>query len=149
MMSSLKQFNDMVAAGDPLLLPNKRLVVTFLELAFDNQIESAMALLSPDVQWWVLGRSPALKVSGDKNREQVEKLLRSVAKAVPQGMTIALHSLTAEAERVAVEVEAEGLWLNGKPYRNRYHFLMHVRDDRICSVREYMDTLHLYELMQG
>ena len=33
--------------------------------------------------------------------------------------------------------------VNGTLYHNRYHFLFEVRDGRIRSVKEYLDTLHV------
>lgn len=149
MSFDLQMYEALLQSQDAQLAQNKRLVAEFLGLVFNNQIEPVLSRLSPDVGWWVIGRSSALKVSGEKNREQVEKLLHAVARALPQGMHIELLSLTAEAQRVAAEVQAEGRWVNGKLYQNRYHFLFELGDGRISRVHEYMDTLHLFEVMQN
>ncbi len=139
---------DAVAAN-PQLAANKQLALEFLQLAFTNQVDAALQKLAPDAQWWVIGRSERLKVSGSKNRAQIERLLLGVARAVPQGMRIELGHVTAEQDRVAVEIAADGVWVNGRPYRNHYHFLLQLRGGMICGIREYMDTLHLLEVMQG
>ena len=50
--------------------------------------------------------------------------------------------LTAEGDRVAVEAESYAKMKNGKTYQNTYHFLFIVRDGKIQSVKEYLDTIH-------
>jgi uncharacterized protein len=49
---------------------------------------------------------------------------------------------TAEGDRVAVETESYTELKNGRVYNNLYHFLFTVRDDKIASVKEYLDTEH-------
>lgn len=149
MTSMNDSLSSPASAANPQLAHNKRLVTEFLELAFANRVDETLLRLAPDVRWWVIGRSPALKVSGEKDGPQIERLLRSVARAVPGGMKLTVHSLTAEDDRVSAEVEAEGTWVNGRDYRNRYHFMIRLRDGLIISVHEYMDTLHLFEVMQN
>jgi ketosteroid isomerase-like protein len=128
---------------------NKQLSLEFLQLAFANRTTEAIAMMHPDLTWWVSGDPERLKVSGLKNRAQAERLLHGVARAVPGGMKILIQGVTAEGNRVAVEIEADGAWHDGRRYRNRYHFMIEVREGKIAGVREYMDTLHLYELSQA
>ena len=55
------------------------------------------------------------------------------------------------------EVQTYGVWQglvtigvsydNGKTYQNTYHFLLVVRDGKIQSVREYLDTIHANEVL--
>ena len=56
-----------------------------------------------------------------------------------------IKGITAEGDRVAVEVESYGKFGNGKIYQNHYHFLFEVREGKIQAVREYLDTQHLKE----
>ena len=127
---------------------NTRLVVKFLEHAFANQVESALAMLTDDATWWVSGNPERLKVAGLKQRAQIERLLKSVARMVPAGMQVTMKGTTAEGDRVAVEAAAEGVWINGRIYRNNYHFLFELRDGAIMEVREYMDTLQVLDILQ-
>ncbi len=126
---------------------NKQLALAFLNLAFANRTEEALRMMSDDASWWVAGSADRLKVAGNKNRMQIERLLKAVARAVPNGMRTLVHGVTAEDDRIAIEVEAEGIWSNGKPYHNRYHFLIRIREGLIQEVREYMDTLHLFDVL--
>ena len=34
----------------------------------------------------------------------------------------------------------------GRQYRQEYHFLMRIRGEHICEVREYLDTLHVHDV---
>ena len=55
-------------------------------------------------------------------------------------------SLTAEADRVAAEVESYAPLVNGKVYNNHYHMLFEIRDGKITVVKEYADTAHAREV---
>ena len=130
------------------LQENKQLARVFLEHAYANRMEAALALLTQDASWWVLGDPAQLRVAGERDVAGIERLLRGIARAVPGGMRPLFHAITAEEDRVAVEAEAHADFANGKPFHNRYHFLIRVREGAICEVREYMDTLHAYQISQ-
>ncbi|HKZ72625.1 MAG TPA: nuclear transport factor 2 family protein [Steroidobacteraceae bacterium] len=60
------------------------------------------------------------------------------------GLKMTVKSLIAEGDKVAVEFESYGPLRNGRVYNNEYHGLFTLRDDRICAVREYLDTQHVF-----
>jgi len=55
-----------------------------------------------------------------------------------------VKGMVAEGDKVAVEVESLGTLRNGRVYNNEYHTLLTIRDDKICAVREYLDTFHVH-----
>ena len=59
-------------------------------------------------------------------------------------MTV-ISSVT-EEDRVALEVISSGDLMNGRLYRQEYHFLMEFRQGQICAVREYLDTQHAHDV---
>jgi ketosteroid isomerase-like protein len=63
--------------------------------------------------------------------------------------TIEVTGVIAEGERVAIEGTGRGRLRNGREYDNRYHFLMIVRGGRVLSVREYMDSEHVADVLEG
>ena len=63
------------------------------------------------------------------------------------GLRVTPTGLTAEGDRVAVEAESFAKMKNGKTYQNKYHFLFIVRDGKIQSVKEYLDTIHANEVL--
>jgi ketosteroid isomerase-like protein len=128
---------------------NKTLALEFIRLAADNAIDAALNLLHPEATWWVAGDPGRLRVAGLKSRPQIERLLHGLKKALPDGMRMTVTGVTAENDRVAIELDGTGRWHNGKTYHNQYHFLFVIRDARIINVREYMDTLHLQDVNQA
>jgi ketosteroid isomerase-like protein len=62
------------------------------------------------------------------------------------GLEQRIGAVTAEDDRVAVEVEVEGVAPNGKLYNNTFHYLFRFRDGKICQVKEYVDTYHAAEV---
>lgn len=133
-------------AGREQLEANKRLVLKFLELVFANTVDEAITFLDDDATWWVVGDPDRLPVAGQKDRAKTERLLRGLYKVLPEGMRFHVIGVTAEGERVAVEVQAEGNWRHIKRYFNCYHFLFQVRNGKIIAVREYLDTLRLFDM---
>jgi ketosteroid isomerase-like protein len=122
---------------------NKQLALRFLDCAFNMRMDEAISMLTDDATWWVIGDPQRLKVAGQKDNEQTVRMMKNLHKVLPQGMAHRITGITAEHDRVAVEVEAEGSWKGGTLYRNTYHFLLRVRDNRISVIREYMDTMQV------
>jgi len=127
---------------------NKRLVLDFIRLASANHTHEALALLHADATWWVAGDPERLKIAGLKNRADTDRLLRGMRKAIPGGIRMHVQGLIAQHDKVAVELEGDGVWRNGRRYHNHYHMLFQILDGRIVAVREYMDTLHLHDVSQ-
>ena len=55
--------------------------------------------------------------------------------------------MTAEGDRVAVEARSSAEHVNGKSYRNEYHFLFVAKNGKLWRVKEYLDTMHANEVM--
>ena len=121
---------------------NKALVLEFLQRLESGNIDHALTLLSDDATWWVGGKPEQFPVAGTMNKEQLRGLLNKLVTPMPNGLRMTPSGITAEGARVAVEVESYGHAANGRLYNNQYHFLFVVEGDLICSVKEYLDTLH-------
>lgn len=125
----------------------KEIALRFQRLAFANHTDRAIEMLHPEATYWVLGDPARLRVAGSRTGTEIGRLLRGAARAIPGGMQIEIHGITAEQDRVAIEVESNGIWQDGRSYHNHYHFLIVVRLQRIFSVREYMDTLQVHDMV--
>ena len=112
-------------------------------------MDAAIDLLAPDANWWVIGDPAKVKVSGLKDRPRIERMLANLRKVFPDGMEGSIDGVTAEGERVAIEARSTARSATGPIYRNQYHFLLQVRAGRVVQVREYMDTLGLFEFQQA
>lgn len=126
-------------------MDNKDIVSEFFRQVSNGNMQKAFELVDDQVNWWIPGTLP---FSGTKTKEQYFQVVSAIQKGFPAGFSIIVSSLIAEGNKVAAEAESSGKHVNGKDYNNKYHFLFEVEDGKIISVKEYMDTLHLYQLIQ-
>lgn len=102
----------------------------------DLRGSSCISLLADDATWWIQGGPP---FGGTFDKQQMAHAFSGIRK-VFLALDYELSGMTAEGERVAVEVVGKGMLKDGRPWRNTYHFVFIVRGRRIAAVREYMDT---------
>ncbi len=58
-------------------------------------------------------------------------------------------AVTAEDDRVAVEVEGRGRMRSGIDFANTYHMLFRVQDGKIASCRNHQDLDHLRRITEA
>ena len=126
-------------------MQNKELVTEFFEHFSAGEVDQAFAFVSDDVSWWVPGDLP---FSGTKNKAEYMQVVGSIQQGFPDGLELKATGMIAEGNQVAVEVASNGKHVNGKTYTNMYHFLITIEDGKMVDVKEYMDTLHLFQLIQ-
>jgi uncharacterized protein len=143
---------------------NKQLIIEFFAglNTFLAEVDAAAAapllmrafdVVADDVKWWVPDDSKPersrLPFAGTKTKAQYrDQVVGAIVKGFNATATVdrlkfTVTSLTAEGDRVAAEVESDGLHYSEKRYQNRYHFQFTIEDRKIVAVKEYMDTLHL------
>lgn len=120
---------------------NKALVAEFMEVFSAGDVEKILSYLADSATWWVAGELDG--ISGTKNKKEFGEMLAGLSSLTKTG-AIALTPLawTAEGDRVAVETESYSELNNGRVYNNLYHFVFEVRDGRIQSIKEFLDTEH-------
>jgi len=123
---------------------NKKIARELVEALARADTKGALDLYADDFQLWTPGNLP---FSGVHTREEIAALMDGVLGAFPEGLSFTITGMTAEDDRVAVEVESRGLHTSGALYQNRYHFLLVIRDGKIRRLKEYMDTLHAREVL--
>ena len=114
----------------------------------NRRFAEAAAWLAPDVSTWILGYGQ-WPLGGRHNLNSLKKIHAIVAERFPEGLQVDIKALTVEGPRVAVEAESYGVRIDGRIYRNQYHYLLVVRDGLITERREYMDTIHAKEMLCG
>lgn len=65
--------------------------------------------------------------------------IRLLASVFDGGFHYTVDSLTAEDDRVAAEVHAEGRLVNGEDFANTYVFVLRIRDGKVASVAEHFN----------
>ncbi|WP_336971217.1 nuclear transport factor 2 family protein [Sphingobium aromaticiconvertens] len=110
---------------------NKMVARRYMRAVEEGDVATIEALQHPDCTWWILGH-------GDMSRADfiasVKAGLLTASKRTAQ-----IVGITAEGDRVAVEVRGEMVFAD-RVYRNEYHNLLIIRDGQILSGKEYMDT---------
>lgn len=120
---------------------NKKTIAEFMEVFSRGDVDGILACMSDDATWWVAGSIPG--ISGTKDKAGFREMLSGIAESTTSGaIRLTPLAFTAEGDRVAVETESYTELKNGRVYNNLYHFLFEVRDGKIDSVKEYLDTEH-------
>ncbi len=127
---------------------NKAIVADFFETFSKGDVPGVIDRMHDEGSWWVSGAIEGM--SGTYPKAALAGLLDGARALYREG---ALHitptSMTAENDRVAVEATSFATMEDGGIYANSYHFLVTVRDGKVATVREYMDTIHARETFFG
>ncbi|MCX7174668.1 MAG: nuclear transport factor 2 family protein [Proteobacteria bacterium] len=123
---------------------NKQIVTQFFDAFSRGDIDAAFAAMDDSATWWVPGTLP---FSGIKTKAQYLQIVGTSRNGFPAGIRFEIKRLLAEGDYVAAEVESLGHHRNSKTYHNKYHFLIRLEDGKFVEVKEYMDTLHLHDLI--
>jgi uncharacterized protein len=127
---------------------NTKVALSFLAHLSDGELEAALDLIADDVVWWLAGEPEQFTIAGTKNgKAQLAEMLDTIGKGMPTGIRLTVTGVTTEGERVAVEMNADGISATGKEYHNHYHDLFEVRDGKIYAAREYLDTAHAQKII--
>ena len=116
------------AAADP-----KAAVRAYYDAMNARDVDAILATYTEDARTWVLGEGPFA------GWHPVSRDMLGAFLAAFSELRFEILSMICEGDRVALEIESQGI-LNGKPYANRYHNLVTVRDGRIAELKEYFDT---------
>jgi ketosteroid isomerase-like protein len=125
---------------------NKRLVLEFLDRQYAHRIPQAFELVADDGTWWMPG---ALPFSGTYTKPEIQAVFSGVIDRFVDPPDMTITAVTAEDDRVAVEVEGRGKMRSGLDYFNTYHMLFRVRDGKIVSCRNHQDLDHMRRITEA
>ncbi len=95
-----------------------------------------------DVTWQVPRSNPHITPNPRVGHAAVMDLLHSGVGVYEAGsMVITLQPLIPDQSSVVAQFSMQARLANGSPYRNDYCMVFTLREGRICSVIEYLDTL--------
>jgi ketosteroid isomerase-like protein len=123
---------------------NKDIAARFCERITAGDIAGVMDLMTDDVTYWILGRKEVNPSAGAHSKAGIERIFSIMKERMPNGMKFTAKSIIAEGDEVALEAESHGELQNGRVYNNQYHIRLKIRDGRIASAREYLDTQHVH-----
>jgi ketosteroid isomerase-like protein len=125
---------------------NKQVAVELFARFCASDIDGVLALMTDDATWRIPGKPELSPVAGVYNKERLGRLFNRMLAQLNNGLKMTVTGSIAEGDCVAVEVESSGDLRNGRRYRQQYHFLLSLRDGKIASVREYLDTHHAFDV---
>jgi hypothetical protein len=124
---------------------NKELVQKFFNLLSSGSSEYLDYYTAESVIW-TAGENA---IGGSRSKTEVVGFAKSVLDSFPEGITFNVVNLVAENDCVAAEVEGKAMHVSGKPYNNKYHFLIKIKDNKILELKEYMDTQLAAKVLLG
>lgn len=135
----------------------------FMSALDANDADALAPCFAEDGTWWVdtgfdraagafdvdPGPERPWPLHGLMDARQKVELLRSLPQRFPGGCRQILRRSFAGGDIAVLEVEGDGMFLGERPYRNRYCFVVDVREGLVQSVREYLDTAHSAHVFDG
>ena len=124
---------------------NKQIATEFFE-ALSAGSDKYLDFYTDDSIIWTAGNNA---IGGTRTKEEVVGFAQNILSAFPSGITFNITGITAEEERVAVEISGEAIHASGETYNNQYHFLLRIKDGKILELNEYMDTQLAAKILLG
>ena len=116
---------------------NRALAEQFLAALGAGDVNAALSVAADDFEYRIM----TVQMQA-YSKEAFVKAMSEFSVLMKKRVTFTIVAATAEANRVAIEAEGDGLTAAGKPYRNRYHFLFEFRTGRLVRIKEYMDSAY-------
>jgi ketosteroid isomerase-like protein len=124
----------------------EQLVREFFETLSTGHLEALRPLFHEDASWEATGKSiPGAGITRGRDAIIDDFLAPVRGLFVPGDPKIKILQIFSKDGQVAAETEAIGRLSNGKDYHNRYAWIIEIKDDKVYSLREYMDTAYILE----
>ena len=124
---------------------NKEIAIKFFE-ALSSGSEAYLDFYNDDSVIWTAGDND---IGGTRTKKEIIDFAQGILAAFPSGITFNITGITAENERVAVEVSGDAIHASGQPYNYQYHFLLTIKNGKILELKEYMDTQLAAKILLG
>jgi len=124
---------------------NKKITRDFFE-ALSTGSNKYLDFYTDDSIIWTAGNN---SIGGTRTKKEVVTFAENILSAFPNGIIFNITGITAENERVAVEISGEAIHASGETYNNKYHFLLIIKDEKILELKEYMDTQLAAKVLLG
>jgi len=117
---------------------NKRLIADAFA-AWAKGEGNPFSLLAEDASWTIPGSSP---VAGTYHGRQdfLDRAIQPFVARVAEPLRPAVQSIVAEDDTVVVMWEGHATALDGRPYDNRYCWVMRIQDGQIREATAFFDA---------
>ena len=124
---------------------NKEIAIKFFE-ALSSGSETYLDFYNDDSIIWTAGDNA---IGGTRSKKEIIDFAQGILAAFPTGILFNITGITAENERVALEVSGKAIHASGEAYNNKYHFLLRIKNGKIIELKEYMDTQLAAKILLG
>jgi ketosteroid isomerase-like protein len=124
---------------------NKEVAIKFFE-ALSSGSQTYLDFYNDESIIWTAGENA---IGGTRTKKEIVDFAQGILSAFPNGIKFNITGITAENERVAVEVNGEAIHTSGEYYNNKYHFLLKIQHGKILELKEYMDTQLASKILLG
>ena len=124
---------------------NKKTAIKFFE-ALSSGSQAYLDFYNDESIIWTAGENA---IGGTITKKEIVDFAQGILSAFPHGIKFNITGITAENERVAVEVSGEAIHASGELYNNKYHFLLKIQHGKILELKEYMDTQLASKILLG
>jgi ketosteroid isomerase-like protein len=123
---------------------NEQAVLDFFKTLSTGDLDALARQLHEDMSWEPMVRD----IPGAGRWQGRDKVINEFLAPVrgtfrPGDPKVHVDALVSDGDRVMAETRASGERADGKPYANRYAWAFELRDGKILTVREYMDSLYV------
>ena len=99
---------------------NKQITREFFE-ALSTGSDKYLDFYTDDSIIWTAGNN---SIGGTRTKKEIINFAQNILSAFPSGISFNITGMTAEEEKVAVEVSGEAIHASGQTYNNQYHYLV-------------------------
>ena len=124
---------------------NKQITREFFE-ALSTGSDKYLDFYTDDSIIWTAGNN---SIGDTRTKKEIINFAQNILSAFPSGISFNITGMTAEEEKVAVEVSGEAIHASGQTYNNQYHFLLIIKGGKISELKEYMDTQLAAKILLG
>jgi uncharacterized protein len=127
---------------------NEQLVRQFFATLSTGDLEALRTLIHPQGSWEVMATTVPGAGRTDGGDAVIDEFLAPVRDLfAPGDPKIEVKRAFSSGNLVCAETEARGELSNGNHYHNRYAWVIEIRDDTVCHLREYMDTAYIEKVL--
>ncbi|MDB6062242.1 MAG: hypothetical protein JWM78_2345 [Verrucomicrobiaceae bacterium] len=127
---------------------HKKIVEEYVAAMGRDDADALANLLSDDFIFHSKVKKPQW-LAFSSNKQQLIDSLGMLSTQLKAPLTMTLHSMVAEDDKVAAEVESYGEMKDGRIYNNAYHIVFVFTNDKISAIREYSCSFTANEVFGG
>ena len=103
------------------------------------------AMNAPEIAKWITDDFTVVHkgssvLRGSYSLADLPALVDKLTATLPNGIRLTIIDMFAERDAVLCEAKGTSTSASGKPYNNEYLLLFRVRDGRVASMTEYLDS---------